>query len=224
MPISQRHDAEGDQQDEIQQTAEANAPPHDFSPDCRFLESSIRRRRPFSTHTCCECDSTSVVALLGNGSDPSGRPATQSIRPNRRESADRSLRVVQGRPLSRDDSPRAATIRSKTSARSCGSGSVISGVIHVLTRRRDSRQGHPCARSNETPSASKQVGWFHWLCSQNPAQSPHRTPTRCGARGEELQANRFSAGPASCLSRVPKLATRREVRGLSASGPNARLN
>jgi len=30
------------------------------------------------------------------------------------------------------------------------------------------------------------VEWEHWLCSQNPALSPHKTPTRYGARGEEL--------------------------------------
>ena len=32
----------------------------------------------------------------------------------------------------------------------------------------------------------KRVQWLHWLCTQNSAESPHKTPTRCGARGEEL--------------------------------------
>jgi hypothetical protein len=35
-------------------------------------------------------------------------------------------------------------------------------------------------------TSRKGVEWLHWLCSQNPAISPHKTPTRSGARGEDL--------------------------------------
>src|SRR5512132_179134 len=48
-------------------------------------------------------------------------------------------------------------------------------------------------------TARKGVGWSYWLCTQNPAQSPHKdTDALCRARRGALGERDSSAGPAFC--------------------------
>ena len=51
-----------------------------------------------------------------------------------------------------------------------------------------------------------------------------RTPTRCGARGEELQANRFLRGASLLLVSSVLVGHWARTRGLARQDPNARLN
>ena len=74
----------------------------------------------------------------------------------------------------------------------------------------------PSTRSRT--EANKQLQWSHWLCSRNPAQSPHKNTdalwrARRGALGEQIPSRGQPLACVECLS-----AAGAEPR-LGASGP-----
>jgi hypothetical protein len=70
-----------------------------------------------------------------------------------------------------------------TVSRSCSQLHAAYRVLTSADRRRGRFREHGPLGGNASAPQSGYSG-FHWLCNQNPAQSPHNTPTRRGARGE----------------------------------------
>lgn len=59
----------------------------------------------------------------------------------------------------------------------------------------------------KTPQGLKQLESSHWLCSQNPAQSPHKknTDALVAREAEELSANRFACRASLFVARSAPL-------------------